>query len=111
MMKSTRICWNIMSHTTQASLQLNYSLVLHYQYLRNTVCSVAARLQLFGCYMLYGVAGFSQISWMEMLYKTCSGKNVGGAGYVEKRNSAFSSLVMWALLTVECEKCSSDSSG
>ncbi|KAL2469575.1 Cysteine-rich repeat secretory protein 3 [Abeliophyllum distichum] len=53
---------------------------------------IAARLQLFGCYMLYEVAGFSQISGMEMLYKTCSGTNVGGAGYEEKRDTAFSSL-------------------
>lgn len=40
---------------------------------------VAARIQLFGCYMLYEVAGFPQISGMEMLFKTCSGKNVPGS--------------------------------
>ncbi|KAL8486705.1 hypothetical protein ACS0TY_022947 [Phlomoides rotata] len=53
---------------------------------------IAARLQLFGCYMLYEVAGFAQISGMEMLYKSCSGTNVGGAGFEERRDTALSSL-------------------
>ncbi|XP_009792376.1 plasmodesmata-located protein 2-like [Nicotiana sylvestris] len=53
---------------------------------------VAARIQLFGCYMLYEVAGFPQISGMEMLYKTCSGKNSPGSGFEERRDTAFSSL-------------------
>ncbi|KAL0392674.1 UNVERIFIED_CONTAM: Plasmodesmata-located protein 2 [Sesamum radiatum] len=53
---------------------------------------IAARMQLLGCYMLYEVAGFAQISGMEMLYKSCSGTNVGGAGFEEKRDTALSSL-------------------
>lgn len=53
---------------------------------------IAARMQLYGCYMLYEVAGFSQISGMEMLYKSCSGTNVGGAGFEERRDTALSSL-------------------
>ncbi|KAM3249344.1 plasmodesmata-located protein 2 isoform X1 [Capsicum annuum] len=53
---------------------------------------VAARIQLLGCYMLYEVSGFPQISGMEMLYKTCSGKNAPGSGFEEKRDTAFSSL-------------------
>ncbi|XP_051133043.1 plasmodesmata-located protein 2-like isoform X2 [Andrographis paniculata] len=53
---------------------------------------IAARIQLFGCYMLYEVAGFAQISGMEMLYKSCSGTNVGGAGFEERRDTALSSL-------------------
>ncbi|XP_009598891.1 plasmodesmata-located protein 2 [Nicotiana tabacum] len=53
---------------------------------------VAARIQLLGCYMLYEVSGFPQISGMEMLYKTCSGKNAQGSGFEEKRDTAFSSL-------------------
>lgn len=38
---------------------------------------VAARIQLYGCYMLYDyeVVYFPQISVMDMLFKTCSGKN------------------------------------
>lgn len=53
---------------------------------------VAARIQLFGCYMLYEVEGFPQISGMEMLYKTCSGKNVGGSGFEERRDTALNAL-------------------
>ncbi|PHT47920.1 Cysteine-rich repeat secretory protein 11 [Capsicum baccatum] len=39
---------------------------------------VAARIQLFGCYMLYEDAGFPQISGMEILLKTCNEKNAPG---------------------------------
>lgn len=53
---------------------------------------IAARMQLFGCYMLYEVAGYTQISGMEMLYKSCSGTNVGGAGFEERRDTALSTL-------------------
>ncbi|XAR62694.1 hypothetical protein NMG60_11017543 [Bertholletia excelsa] len=52
----------------------------------------AARVQLQGCYMLYEVAGFSEVSGMEMLYKTCSGKNAAGSGFDERRDAAFSAL-------------------
>ncbi|PIN05003.1 hypothetical protein CDL12_22463 [Handroanthus impetiginosus] len=53
---------------------------------------IAARIQLFGCYMLYEISGFAQISGMEMLYKSCSGTNVGGAGFEQRRDTALSSL-------------------
>jgi len=53
---------------------------------------IAARVQLLGCYMLYEVSGFTQISGMDMLYKTCSGKS-GGNGFGESRDTAFSALV------------------
>ncbi|KAL6571381.1 hypothetical protein OROHE_003024 [Orobanche hederae] len=53
---------------------------------------IAARLHLSGCYMLYEVSGFAQISGMEMLYKSCSQKNVKGSGFEEKRDTALSSL-------------------
>ncbi|XP_047337264.1 plasmodesmata-located protein 2-like [Impatiens glandulifera] len=53
---------------------------------------VSARIQLLGCYMLYEVSGFPQISGMKMLYKTCSGKNVEGSGFEERRDTALSSL-------------------
>ncbi|KAL8227378.1 hypothetical protein R6Q57_017210 [Mikania cordata] len=52
--------------------------------------TVAARIQLLGCYMLYEVSGFAQISGMELLYKTCG--RTGGNGFQETRDSAFSSL-------------------
>uniref|UniRef100_A0A7N0URW0 Gnk2-homologous domain-containing protein n=1 Tax=Kalanchoe fedtschenkoi TaxID=63787 RepID=A0A7N0URW0_KALFE len=50
---------------------------------------VAARVQLYGCYMLYEVAGFAQISGLEMLYRTCSATNVAGVGFAERRDMAF----------------------
>ncbi|KAG9151135.1 hypothetical protein Leryth_002708 [Lithospermum erythrorhizon] len=52
----------------------------------------AARLQLYGCYMLYEVNGFPQISGMELLYKTCSGKNAGGSGAEQVRDTALNAL-------------------
>ncbi|KAL7177586.1 hypothetical protein ACSBR2_030862 [Camellia fascicularis] len=52
----------------------------------------AARVQLLGCYMLYEVAGFAQISGLDMIYKTCSGKNDGGSGFEQMRDSALSAL-------------------
>ncbi|KAK4478234.1 hypothetical protein RD792_017517 [Penstemon davidsonii] len=52
----------------------------------------AARIQLLGCYMLYEVTGFAQISGMEMLYKSCSGTNIGGSGFEEKRDTALNEL-------------------
>ncbi|GAA0165807.1 hypothetical protein LIER_21117 [Lithospermum erythrorhizon] len=53
---------------------------------------VAARLQLYGCYMLYEVNGFPQISGMELLYKTCGGKNAGGSGAEQVRDTALNAL-------------------
>ncbi|GFZ10712.1 plasmodesmata-located protein 2 [Actinidia rufa] len=52
----------------------------------------AARIQLLGCYMLYEVAGFAQVSGLEMLYKTCSAKNSAGSGFEERRDTALSAL-------------------
>ncbi|KAK4787321.1 hypothetical protein SAY86_011154 [Trapa natans] len=54
--------------------------------------AIAARVQLYGCYLLYEVAGFAQVSGMEMLYKTCGGTNIAGSGFEEKRDTAFSNL-------------------
>nr|ACU19270.1 unknown [Glycine max] len=52
--------------------------------------TTAARVQLLGCYILYEVAGFSQISGMQMLYKTCGATNAAGRGFEERRDTAFS---------------------
>ncbi|GMN32643.1 hypothetical protein TIFTF001_044706 [Ficus carica] len=54
--------------------------------------SAAARVQLYGCYLLYEVAGFAQISGMELLYKACGATNVAGSGFEERRDTAFSVL-------------------
>ncbi|KAI3823065.1 hypothetical protein L1987_04491 [Smallanthus sonchifolius] len=68
-----------------------YSCVSRLPILMDKLCgkTVAARVQLLGCYMLYEVYGFAQISGMELLYKTCGKTN---AGFQERRDSAFSSL-------------------
>ncbi|PWA98983.1 Gnk2-homologous domain-containing protein [Artemisia annua] len=70
-----------------------YTCVSRLPILMDKLCgkTVAARIQLLGCYMLYEVSGFAQISGMEMLYKTC-GKTTSNNGYQETRDSAFSSL-------------------
>ncbi|XP_022157970.1 cysteine-rich repeat secretory protein 3-like [Momordica charantia] len=54
--------------------------------------TIAARVQLYGCYLLYEVSGFAQISGFEMLYKTCGGTNVAGSGFEERRDTALSVL-------------------
>ncbi|CAI9271274.1 unnamed protein product [Lactuca saligna] len=71
-----------------------YNCVSRLPILMDKLCgkTVAARLQLLGCYMLYEVAGFSQISGIELLYKTCGETNVGGVGFEEKRDSALGNL-------------------
>ncbi|XP_071709400.1 plasmodesmata-located protein 2-like [Rutidosis leptorrhynchoides] len=71
-----------------------YNCVSRLPILMDKLCgkTVAARLQLLGCYMLYEVSGFAQISGMEMLYKTCGSTNSGGVGFEERRDSAFTSL-------------------
>lgn len=53
--------------------------------------AVAARVQLTGCYALYEVSGFPQVSGTKMLYKVC-GSGDGGGGFEEKRDTAFTSL-------------------
>ncbi|KAJ8763937.1 hypothetical protein K2173_003719 [Erythroxylum novogranatense] len=72
-----------------------YNCVSNLPVLTDKLCgkTIAARLQLYGCYMLYEVAGFSQISGMEMLFKTCGATNVAGTGFQERRDSAFQTLV------------------
>ncbi|VFQ63300.1 unnamed protein product [Cuscuta campestris] len=72
-----------------------YSCVNRLPILIDKLCGrpMAARIQLFGCYMLYEVSGFPQISGMEMLYKTCSKKNGQGSGFEERRDTAFTNLV------------------
>ncbi|PKU84995.1 plasmodesmata-located protein 3 [Dendrobium catenatum] len=54
--------------------------------------TVAARIQLAGCYSLYEISGFPQVSGTQMLYKTCGSGGGGGEGFEEKRDTALSSL-------------------
>ncbi|XP_009395030.2 plasmodesmata-located protein 2 isoform X2 [Musa acuminata AAA Group] len=53
--------------------------------------AAAARVQLSGCYALYQVSGFPQISGTQMLYKTC-GSGGGGGDFEVNRDTAFSQL-------------------
>lgn len=71
-----------------------YNCVSRLPILTDKLCGkpVAARIQLQGCYLLYEVAGFAQISGLELLYKTCGGTNSGGSGFEERRDTAFSTL-------------------
>ncbi|KAK4266211.1 hypothetical protein QN277_027166 [Acacia crassicarpa] len=71
-----------------------YNCVSRLPVLADKLCgkTVASRVQLTGCYMLYEVAGFAQTSGMQMLYKTCGPANVAGTGFEERRDTAFSVL-------------------
>ncbi|XP_054795021.1 plasmodesmata-located protein 2-like isoform X3 [Prosopis cineraria] len=71
-----------------------YSCVSRLPVLADKLCgkTVASRVQLLGCYMLYEAAGFAQISGMQMLYKTCGATNVAGSGFEERRDAAFSMM-------------------
>ncbi|MQL95621.1 hypothetical protein Taro_028282 [Colocasia esculenta] len=53
--------------------------------------AVAGRVQLNGCYGLYEISGFPQVSGTKMLYKVCGGSG-GGDGFEEKRDTAFANL-------------------
>lgn len=69
-----------------------YNCVSKLPVLSDKLCgkTIAARVQLLGCYMLYEVNGFSQISGMQILYKTCGTTNAAGRGFEERRDTAFS---------------------
>lgn len=69
-----------------------YNCVSRLPVLSDKLCgkTTAARVQLLGCYMLYEVTGFSQISGMQILYKTCGATNAAGRGFEERRDTAFS---------------------
>lgn len=72
-----------------------YNCVSKLPQLSDQLCGkvAAARIQLLGCYMLYEVSGFTQISGLQMLYKECSRTNVAGAGFEMKRDSALTVMV------------------
>ncbi|KAJ8650787.1 hypothetical protein MRB53_003810 [Persea americana] len=51
--------------------------------------ALAARIQLSGCYALYQISTFPQISGTQMLYKVCSRSE---SNFEEKRDTAFSAV-------------------
>ncbi|XP_044500389.1 plasmodesmata-located protein 2-like [Mangifera indica] len=67
-----------------------YSCVSKLPILSDKLCgkTVAARVQLLGCYMLYEVNGYAQVSGLELLYKICGETNVKGSGFEERRDAA-----------------------
>ncbi|XP_058770832.1 plasmodesmata-located protein 2-like [Vicia villosa] len=69
-----------------------YNCVSKLPVLSDKLCgkTIAARVQLLGCYMLYEVSGFPQISGMDILYKTCGTTNAAGRGFEERRDTALS---------------------
>ncbi|KAL5702457.1 hypothetical protein ACHQM5_027675 [Ranunculus cassubicifolius] len=60
----------------------------------NSLCgsTVAGRIQLIGCYALYEVSGFPQVSGYQMLFKTCSRSQAAGSGFEMRRDTAFSTM-------------------
>ncbi|XP_062079699.1 plasmodesmata-located protein 1 [Humulus lupulus] len=51
--------------------------------------AVAARVQLHGCYLRYELSGFKQVSESELLYKMCGSIRAQGAGFEQRRDTAF----------------------
>ncbi|XP_010469492.1 PREDICTED: cysteine-rich repeat secretory protein 11 [Camelina sativa] len=68
-----------------------YSCVRRLPVLSGKLCgkTIAARIQLSGCYLLYEISGFAQISGMEMIFKTCGKNNAAGTGFEQRRDTAF----------------------
>ncbi|KAF3436092.1 hypothetical protein FNV43_RR23184 [Rhamnella rubrinervis] len=68
-----------------------YDCVSRIPKMENKLCgkAIAARVQLSGCYLRYEVAGFKQVSDTELLYKVCGSIKASGAGFEQKRDSAF----------------------
>ncbi|KAF9604845.1 hypothetical protein IFM89_010520 [Coptis chinensis] len=54
--------------------------------------TVAGRIQLMGCYGLYEISGFPQVSGYQMLFKTCGKSQISGSGFEERRDTAFSTM-------------------
>ncbi|PSR89736.1 Cysteine-rich repeat secretory protein like [Actinidia chinensis var. chinensis] len=55
--------------------------------------TIAARIQLTGCYMRYEVAGFKQVSGTELLYKVCGSTRASGAGFGDRLRMALGEIV------------------
>lgn len=57
--------------------------------------TIVVKVQLLGCSILYEVFGFTQISGMELLCKTCGSTTVARSGFEERRDTALSLLEKW----------------
>ncbi|XP_071715590.1 plasmodesmata-located protein 3-like [Rutidosis leptorrhynchoides] len=61
----------------------------------NKVCggdTIAARVQLNGCYLKYEVVGFPPDSTTELLYKQCGSNRASGSGFDTRLESAFGQI-------------------
>uniref|UniRef100_A0A5B7B757 Putative cysteine-rich repeat secretory protein 11 n=1 Tax=Davidia involucrata TaxID=16924 RepID=A0A5B7B757_DAVIN len=54
--------------------------------------TIAARIQLSGCYMRYEVVGFKQVSGTELLYKVCGSTQASGTGFGDRLDSALGEI-------------------
>lgn len=54
--------------------------------------SIAARIQLNGCYLRYEVVGFKQVSGTEFLYRVCGSTRASDSQFEEKRETVFEAV-------------------
>ncbi|CAN4098118.1 unnamed protein product [Withania somnifera] len=54
--------------------------------------SIAARIQLNGCYLRYEIVGFQTIEANELLFKICGSRQVGGNGFGERLDTALGGI-------------------
>lgn len=55
--------------------------------------ALAARVQLNGCYLMYEISGFRQVSGTEFLYKVCGSTRASGAGFGDRLDTALGEIV------------------
>lgn len=54
--------------------------------------SIAARIQLIGCYLRYEMVGFQTIGATELLFKVCGSNQVSGAGFGDRLDTALGEI-------------------
>ncbi|XP_019264818.1 PREDICTED: cysteine-rich repeat secretory protein 3-like isoform X2 [Nicotiana attenuata] len=54
--------------------------------------SIAARIQLNGCYLRYEIAGFQTVSPTELLYKVCASTRASGDGFLDRLETALGEI-------------------
>ncbi|KAL7172651.1 hypothetical protein ACSBR2_032182 [Camellia fascicularis] len=54
--------------------------------------TIAARIQLTGCYLRYEVSGFKQVSGTELLYKVCGSTQASGTGFGDRLDTALGEI-------------------
>lgn len=55
--------------------------------------TIAARMQLGGCYMRYEVSGFKEVSGTELLFKICGSTQASGSGFGDRLDTALGEIV------------------